>query len=170
MKHLRLAAAALAVVIPFTAQAQTMKHGWPPVDHWVTMLVDGGQRGLMCSTASVTSSGNTMSIITTRSATHLYLNYGRTALPLPRNVVISADGEEVFQAPILADDVGPAGHFVQADLPGSVLADTIAPALEKSNSLELDLGDRRFTASTRHFSQVVKQMIECAGAAENSSR
>lgn len=148
------------------ARAQSViKRSWPPVDHWMTLLVDGGKQGLMCSVAAPTSSGTTVNIIMTRNATHLHLNYGKQALPLSRNLVISADGTEVFQAPILDGDTDSAGgHFVMADLPGSILADTIAPVLTSANAMQIDLGNQRFTVNTRHFAQVTNEIRECSAA------
>ncbi len=147
-------------------QAQSViKRSWPPVDHWTTLMVDGGKRGLMCSVAVPTSSGTMVSIIMTKNATHLYLNYGKQLLPLSRNLVISADGTQVFEAPILDGDTDSAGgHFVMADLPGSILADTIAPALISANAMQIDLGNQRFTVNTRHFAQATNEIRECSAA------
>ena len=157
-----LMASAMAAVLAVPAVAGITR-SWPKVDNWMTVLMDGGQRGEMCSTLTTTSEGGVFNIIMAGVTTHLYVSYGKDALALPRTVNLSGDGVQFFAAPIISDGQDVMGNrFVMADLPGATYRDVVVPALVKSNFMQVDLGDRRFIVPTQHFAQVVPQIIDCA--------
>ena len=162
MRKLLLASIASVLAVP--ALAGGITHSWPKVGNWMTVMLDGGPRGQMCSTiGKATGTDTVVDIIMAGGTTHLYVNYGKEAIALPQTVSLSTNGVQFFAAPILSasmDAMG--GHFVQADLPGSSYRDVVAPALLKSNSLEVDLGGKHFVVATAHFDQVLAQVIECA--------
>lgn len=149
------------------AIAGQITRSWPKIDNWMTIMMDGGQRGEMCSTIGSSPSGLMMNIIMAGNTTHLYVPYGKADVALPPTVKLWANGVQFFAAPILSKGMDTSGNrFVQADLPGTSYRDVVVPAFLRTIAVEVDLGaDLSFMVATEHFSRVVPQIIECANAA-----
>lgn len=164
MRKALLASTIIALLAVPAAAAVT--RSWPKIDNWMTIMLDG-QRGEMCSTVASTASDTVINIIMQGYTTHLFVSYGKAEIVLPRTVNLSADGVQFFAAPIISHGMDALGNrFVVADLPGATYRDVVVPALIKSNFMQVDLGDQRVVVATKHFSQVVPQIIDCALATQ----
>ncbi len=97
------------------------------------------------------------------SATHFYTTFGGENLQAGQTLRILGDGQPIFDAQMLSQEEVPgSGHEVMADLPGSILVNTLGPALMRSNTMQVDFGGQRFTARLTDLRPVAAQIKDCA--------
>jgi len=154
---------AAMLVMTTQVQAQSILYSWPRVGGWQTSMANAALFGPVCLASTLTLEGTRFSFVLSREVTHLYLGYGNRRFPLSDNLAILIDGEPIYVAPLFDSGMDRMSNFfVIADLPGSVLIETLMPRLMPSKSMQFYLGVHAFTIATDRFPEVALQLHECA--------
>lgn len=173
MRRLLLAALVLACASGAKGAASQPTPGhfgipyWKPVGSWIVLLLPLADGGMACTALTKTvrspSGKYSMGFALGLASTHFYLNDPALAEPSPENITLEVDGHRLAQLPVLFHEKFDTGRqMLMADVPGTMLAQRILPAMVHGRSFEVTAGSRRYSVPIIDFASVAKELRECA--------